>query len=89
MALGTVMSFPFTGVLAATLGWEWVFYVQGGLALIWCILWVFLVYDSPHQHPRIHPDELKLFEFMTKGREYAVNSLNKHKFSSPSVLMSF
>lgn len=61
MALGTVLSLPFSGILAAVSGWESVFYVQGGLALIWCGLWLFFVYDSPEDHPRIHPEELQLF----------------------------
>ena len=62
MALGTVISLPFSGILADAFGWEAVFYVQGGLAMIWCVLWIFLVYDSPQDHPRIHPKELELFE---------------------------
>lgn len=62
MALGTVISLPFSGILAAAAGWESVFYVQGGLALVWCFLWLIFVFDSPEDHPRIHPVELELFE---------------------------
>lgn len=62
MAVGTVIALPFSGILAESLGWESVFYVQGGLSTIWCVLWIFLVYDSPQQHPRIHPLELEMFE---------------------------
>lgn len=62
MAVGTVISLPISGLLAGALGWEAVFYVEGGLALMWCILWVFLAYDSPQDHPRIHPKELELFK---------------------------
>lgn len=61
MALGTVIALPFSGFLANASGWESVFYIQGGLAIIWCILWIFLVYDSPQTHPRIDPIELDLF----------------------------
>lgn len=68
MALGTVISLPFSGILASVGGWESVFYVQGGLALIWCGLWLLFVYDSPEEHPRIHPEELKLFE-MYRGND--------------------
>jgi ACS family sodium-dependent inorganic phosphate cotransporter len=63
MSMGTVVSLPFSGFLAETFGWQWVFYVLGGLAAIWCILWIFLVFDSPQQHPRLHPEEKKLFHF--------------------------
>ena len=62
MAVGTVISLPLSGFLADSLGWQAIFYVQGGLAAIWCVLWIFLVYDSPQQHPRIRSDELELFE---------------------------
>ena len=65
MALGTVISLPFSGMLADAFGWESVFYVQGSMASIWCILWVIIIYDSPHQHPWIHPDELQMFESST------------------------
>lgn len=61
MALGTVLSLPFSGILAGMFGWESVFYVQGGLALVWCLLWVIFVYDSPETHPRMHPAEKQLF----------------------------
>jgi ACS family sodium-dependent inorganic phosphate cotransporter len=67
MALGTVISLPFSGILAAAFGWESVFYVQGGLAMVWCVLWLVFVYDSPQDHPRIHPAELELFESCMAG----------------------
>lgn len=62
MSLGTVIALPFSGILAEELGWESVFYVQGGLGAIWCVLWIFLVFDSPQEHPRIHPAERQLFD---------------------------
>ena len=62
MAVGTVIALPFSGILAQGMGWEWIFYIQGGLSLIWCVAWIFLVYDSPQEHPRIHPVELQMFE---------------------------
>lgn len=62
MSLGTVIALPFSGILAEKLGWESVFYVQGGLGAIWCVLWIFLVFDTPQDHPRIHPAERQLLE---------------------------
>ncbi|EFX79896.1 hypothetical protein DAPPUDRAFT_52115, partial [Daphnia pulex] len=61
-ALGTVISLPFSGILASVGGWESVFYVEGGLALIWCVLWLLFIYDSPEEHPRINSEELNLFK---------------------------
>ena len=57
MTLGTLFCLPFTGILASEYGWEWVFYVQGGLSLIWYFLWLCFVYDSPKLHPRISRQE--------------------------------
>ncbi|CAG2063011.1 unnamed protein product, partial [Timema podura] len=34
-----------------------VFYVFGGLGVVWFIPWLFLVYDTPQQHPRISKEE--------------------------------
>jgi len=39
----------------------------GVLGVIWSIMWFFLVYDSPSQHPRISDEE----------RTYIENALNK------------
>ena len=49
-SLGTVASVAGSGWLAAWLGWEAVFYVQGGLACCWCLVWAGLVADTPGQH---------------------------------------
>ncbi|XP_063845764.1 LOW QUALITY PROTEIN: sialin-like [Scylla paramamosain] len=62
MTLGTLVCMPFSGFLAASLDWSAVFYVQGGLSLLWYILWLIFVYDSPAQHPRISRAEKKYIE---------------------------
>ncbi|XP_064551435.1 sialin-like [Drosophila montana] len=46
---GTAVSIMMSGVLAAKLGWESVFYVMGGLSCIWMILWIILVQDNPNK----------------------------------------
>ncbi|XP_035444441.2 sialin [Spodoptera frugiperda] len=48
-SLGTVISMLMAGVLTVHFGWESVFYVMGGLSLIWCVLWVVMVQDTPQQ----------------------------------------
>ena len=66
MSLGTVISVSFSGLLAAVLGWQEVFYVQGGLSLIFIVLWFAFVYDSPEKHPWISEAETEL---INKDRE--------------------
>ncbi len=45
------------GILAGNWGWESVFYVMGGLSLIWILLWIWLVQDSPNRQPWISAEE--------------------------------
>lgn len=56
-ALGAALTMPVCGFLIAHYGWESVFYVTGGIGLVWSVAWFFLVYDSPAQHPRISEEE--------------------------------
>lgn len=51
------MTMPMSGYLIEHFGWESVFYITGGIGLVWSIAWFFLVFDSPAQHPRITTEE--------------------------------
>ncbi|KAJ3657250.1 hypothetical protein Zmor_016262 [Zophobas morio] len=55
--LGGALTLPACGFLIANWGWRSVFYVTGGIALIWTYFWFLLVYNSPEQHPRISEEE--------------------------------
>lgn len=57
--LGTVVTWSVTGPLVEKFGWASAFYAPGGLALIWCALWWYLVADTPADHPRISDTERK------------------------------
>lgn len=48
------------GQLAAAWGWESVFYVMGFLSIIWMVLWVFLVQDTPNKQKLISQEERDL-----------------------------
>ncbi|CAH1115962.1 unnamed protein product [Phaedon cochleariae] len=56
-SLGAALTLPVCGYLIGTLGWASVFYFTGGIGLVWSLLWFFLIYDSPAQHPRITLEE--------------------------------
>ena len=75
MSLGTVISLPLSGVMASDLGWESVFYIQGGLGIIWYILWLLLVTDEPETHRFISEDE----------KEYINKSMGKATVSAGTV----
>ena len=63
-AIGTVISLVTSGLIADNpkLGWEGVFYIHGGLSLIWCILWTIFVRDCPENHHLISADELEYIQ---------------------------
>lgn len=86
--MGTVISLPLSGFLADFLGWEWVFYVQGGLSMIWCILWIFLVYDSPEDHPRISQHESELFNQGLKNGAREGHKVSYYSLCFPCYLIN-
>ncbi|XP_044227921.1 sialin [Thunnus albacares] len=74
--LGTVIALPLSGVICFYLEWTYVFYVFGGVGLVWFVLWVFLVFDSPNTHPRISERE----------RLYITNSLKNELSTSAGYI---
>lgn len=61
-SLGAAITMPVCGFLIATVGWESVFYVTGVVGLVWSVVWFFVVFDSPAQHPRISQEERQCIE---------------------------
>ncbi|XP_060521255.1 sialin isoform X2 [Cylas formicarius] len=66
-ALGTVIFMLVSGLIAGAIGWEYVFYIEGGASAIWLVLWIVLIADTPQQQRFITPEE----------REYIVKSLHQ------------
>ncbi len=56
--LGTVFALVLTPYIVAALGWEWAFYLFGGLGVLWFAVWQPNVTSDPANHPRISPEEL-------------------------------
>lgn len=62
---GTVVSLPLSGWLCSLDfmgGWPLAFYIFGVLGIVWFCFWMWLVYDTPHVHPRISRDERNYIE---------------------------
>ncbi|KAM9676285.1 sialin isoform 2-T2 [Dama dama] len=71
--LGTVVSLPLSGVICYYMNWTYVFYFFGIVGIIWFILWICLVSDTPETHKTISPYE----------KEYILSSLkNQNGFLS-------
>lgn len=65
-ALGTVIFMLDSGLTAANLNWESVFYTQGAISALWLVIWGIFVADDPNKMRAISEDERKMI----------VNSLN-------------
>ncbi|XP_042884921.1 sialin-like [Penaeus japonicus] len=60
MLLGNMVALGGSGLVVEWFGWRWVFWISGILALVWTPLWLFLVCESPEEHPWITLDEKRL-----------------------------
>jgi sugar phosphate permease len=56
--LGAAAAPPLVVGIVTTLGWHWVFYICGGLGLVWSILWYFTYRNLPEEHPLVGGAEL-------------------------------
>ncbi|XP_073531667.1 sialin isoform X1 [Phyllobates terribilis] len=68
--LGTVVSLPLSGLICYYMDWIYVFYIFGALGILWFILWLCIVSDTPQTHRSISDSE----------REYILSAL-KHELS--------
>ena len=66
--VGVVITFPLCANLSQNHGWDWGFYVTGGLTCIWFVAWWFLVFDSPQSHPRLDSEQ----------KNHILESISKH-----------
>ena len=55
--IGTVFALVVTPVIVLHLGWEWAFYLFGGVGVLWYVAWNRLVTTEPADHPRISAAE--------------------------------
>jgi ACS family hexuronate transporter-like MFS transporter len=59
--LGAIIAPAIVPVLTATWGWRSVFFITGGIGLLWLIAWLWM-YRPPQAHPRVNAAELALIE---------------------------
>jgi MFS transporter, ACS family, solute carrier family 17 (sodium-dependent inorganic phosphate cotransporter), other len=59
---GTVFALVVTPIIVQKLGWEWAFYLFGGVGVLWYAIWQLSVTARPQQHPAVSPAELEIIE---------------------------
>ena len=57
-SIGPILSIVTAGILAKYFGWEAIFYVHGGLACIWLILWAVFISNTPSDNYFISEAEM-------------------------------
>ena len=62
---GLLLNNALGGVIAENLGWEYLFYLYGGIAALWAIMWLWYFDDTPRQSKRIADEELDYIEATT------------------------
>ncbi len=60
-AVGAVIAPPLIALIVTRLGWRWVFYLTGGVGLLWAIVWL-KVYRLPANSPFVTDEERNLIE---------------------------
>lgn len=51
--MGLIVTMPLTGFMTNLIGWASPFYLIGSVTCVWFGFWVYLVHNSPEEHPRI------------------------------------
>lgn len=51
------MTLTLCGLIIHGFGWDKAYFVTSGLMLLFYLLWVYLAYDTPDQHPTITENE--------------------------------
>nr|XP_022329335.1 vesicular glutamate transporter 2.2-like [Crassostrea virginica] len=59
--LSPALAMVLTGSLACWVSWNASLFLYGGLGVVWSVLWVCTIYDTPALHPSLHPSEADLF----------------------------
>lgn len=68
--LGNVIAFPVAGWISASkIGWPLVFYLYGGIGVVWSIIWFIVGSDSPAKHNTISAAEREYIESGIEGDE--------------------
>ncbi|XP_063981973.1 sialin-like isoform X2 [Diachasmimorpha longicaudata] len=58
-SVGTAITYPLCAFVINYFNWEAAFYFVSGICIIWYCFWLFFMFDSPQQHPRISQEELE------------------------------
>ena len=56
--LGAAIAPPIAVFIITAFGWHYVFYLTGGLGMLWCVLWYSRYHNMPEEQPSVGSEEL-------------------------------
>lgn len=78
--VGTIFTYFSSGFISESLGWPWVFYVSGLIALFSLVIFFLLASDDPKRHPCIGRNEL-----IERSDEPVIGTKSTSQLSTPWV----
>ena len=81
-ALGSAVCFPIAGLILQWGSWEVVFYLFGGITILWSIIWFYFVIDDPINHSSISLEE-KTYILDNRGVNNLDTEFQENKKKTP------
>lgn len=78
-AVGAVLAPPLIALILFYLNWRWIFVITGLFGLLWTLWWR-RAYFTPHEHPRLKPDEREKLEQLPQSPPVAPSWFGLLKF---------
>ncbi|KAL0478182.1 anion transporter [Acrasis kona] len=69
LELGTLLALLLSPVISNSIGWEWSFYIYGGLGIIWSFVYLIITSDTPQDNTFISAYERHYIETSIKNEE--------------------
>lgn len=60
--IGQMLTMSMTGVIILRFGWHWTFYIPATCVSFYALISIWILYDSPADHPRISMAEREYIE---------------------------
>ncbi|XP_037954289.1 putative inorganic phosphate cotransporter isoform X2 [Teleopsis dalmanni] len=81
---GTVSAMFLSGIIAASdLGWPGIFYISGGIGVVFCVAWILFAANSPTESKLISQEELVYIETSKNAIKAANDSESEVKIPVP------
>lgn len=82
---GTVVTWSCIGPIIDRLNWQCAFYISGIISIVFAVIWLCVVSDSPSDHPKISKDER---EYIQSSLGDSLSKTHDHQLPILSIITS-